>query len=715
MMKRLFFTIACAALVLSAEAAQPRFTYADIAQGRFAQKSVSGLRPMADGERYTVLKGGRIESFRYSDGGADEVLFDAAGTAAAGFTDYTLSADETKILIPTNVKPIYRHSFSADWLVYDRTTKTLARLTPEGGEQQAAFSPDGKKVGFVRGNDLHVADLTTGQVRRITSDGERNKIINGLPDWVYEEEYAFSRAFEFSPDGGRIAWLRFDESRVREFTFMTYGGKLYPEAYTYKYPKAGEANSRVTLHVADLARNAVAAIGTGEEECYLPRLGFTPEGELWFFRVNRLQNRFEVMLQDGKGLVKTIYTETSERYVERPDDETVTFLAGGRLVVMNESSGYKHLYLYERDRKTGEYKLRNAVTRGDWDVTRLVGIAENKAYYLSAEGSPLRRNLWSVGLDGKGKKRLTTGEGTYAISPSAGIKYYISSFSNRSTPLRVTVHTADGTLLRTLEDNAALAARIAEVKLPVKEFITIPGADGTPLNAWVVRPEGFDPAKRYPVLMTQYSGPGSQEVVDRWRVDWEDAVVQYGYVVVCVDGRGTGCRGRDFRQCTYGDLGNREAQDQIAAARWLQAQSWVDGGRIGIYGWSYGGFMALNCILKGADVFKMAIAVAPVTSWRYYDSIYTEIYNGLPQDNPRGYDDNSPLNFAHLLRGKLLIVHGTADDNVHVQNTHEMARALVAAGKQFDMMLYTDDNHSMVPSGRANVRQHMVDYTLQNL
>ncbi len=709
-MKKTLFTVILAAVALVSQAAQPRFTYADIAAGKFAQRGVSGLLPSVDGDFYYARKGSAIVLYRYDTGREEGVVFDGAAVRpAVQFEDYILSHSERKMLFATNVKPIYRHSYSADWLLYDMEARQLRRLTPEGGEQQPMFSPDGTKVGFVRGNNLYVCDLTTNQVRQVTTDGERNRVINGLPDWVYEEEYAFSRAFEFSPDGNRIAWLRFDESRVREFSFMAYAGQLYPQPYTYKYPKAGEANSVVTLHVADLAAGTQARVDSGAEEHYIPRLGFTPEGKLWYFTVNRLQNRFKVIV-DGA----VAYEEHSDRYVERPDDETVTFLPGGRMVVMNESSGYKHLYLYVPG-KGPEYKLKNAVTSGAWDVAEVVGIHGDKVWYLSAEGSPLRRNLYMVGLDGKGKKRLTTGEGHYSIAPSAEMKYYIANFSNAATPSQVTVHKGDGVPVRTIEDNAALAARLKEVDMPVKQFLTIPAADGTPLNAWVLRPEGFDPARKYPVLMTQYSGPGSQEVLDRWSVDWEDVVVQYGYVVVCVDGRGTGMRGRDFRQCTYGDLGNLEAQDQIAAARWLQAQTWVDPARIGIYGWSYGGFMALNCILKGADVFKMAIAVAPVTSWRFYDTIYTEIYNGLPQDNARGYDENSPLNFARLLRGKLLIMHGTADDNVHVQNTHEMARALVAAGKQFDMMLYTDDNHSMVPSGRANIRQHMVEYTLSNL
>ena len=467
----------------------------------------------------------------------------------------------------------------------------------------------------------------------------------------------------------------------------------------------------VELWVYDIETGGKTKVDVGEQtDQYIPRIGWTPSGELYFFRVNRLQNLFEVVLASGR----VIYSEHSPRYVDRIDDGTVTFLADGdRFIVKNETeSGYMHLYLYSIEKG-----LLRALTSGEWEVTQLVGVAGDKVYYVSTETSPLRRNLYSVKLNGKGKRRLTEQDGTYRIVPSSGMKYYMSYFSSSTAPLHVTLHSADGRLIRDMEDNSALRERLSSMQLhvPEKEFFTFATERGDTLYGYLKKPYGFDPEKRYPVLMTQYSGPGSQSVSDSWGIGWEDVLVQNGYIVACVDGRGTGYRGEEFKKCTYRNLGGKETEDQISAARYIGSLPFVDASRIGIYGWSFGGFMALNCILKGADVFKMAIAVAPVTSWRYYDTIYTEVYNGLPQDNAAGYDDNSPINFADRLQGKLLLIHGSADDNVHVQNSMEMASALIRAGKQFDMMIYPDDNHSMVPSGVHNIREKMVEYTLKNL
>ena len=398
--------------------------------------------------------------------------------------------------------------------------------------------------------------------------------------------------------------------------------------------------------------------------------------------------------------------------MERIDYETVTFLPDGkRYIVKSEKDGYMHLYLYSFEK--GEL---NRITSGEWDVTSMLGLnAEgDRVYFLSCETSPLKRNLYSVKLNGKDKKRLTEGEGTYSIAPSKGFKYFISYFSSATTPNIVTLHKSDGSVVRVLEDNAALRKRLDEYKVPVKEFFTFTTSEGVELNGYMIKPNGFDPSKRYPVFMTQYSGPGSQSVADSWGIGWESVLVQEGYIVACVDGRGTGFRGEEFKKCTYKDLGNLEVKDQIEAARYLGSLDYVDPARIGIYGWSYGGFMALGCILKGNDVFKMAISVAPVTSWRYYDTIYTELYNGLPQENPEGYDNNSPIHFADRLKGKLLIAHGTGDDNVHIQNTYEMVSALTRCNKPFDLMIYPDQNHGM-GSGRNHLMRKCIEYVKANL
>lgn len=694
--------------------AQHMFDYSDIKAGKFRAKSVYGLTSMADGEHYTVNEGGKIGKYSYRTGERVSTVFDVAAhpELKGKFDGYEFSADERRMLITTNTRPIYRHSFTADFWVYDIASGTLKKLTERGREQEAAFSPDGTKVGFVRENNIYLVDLTGYGVTPVTTDGRANEIINGHTDWVYEEEYAFTRAFEFSNDGKSIAYLRFDERAVPEYTMMIFGGgALYPHPYTYKYPKAGERNSTVELYVYSVADGRKTKIDTGAEtDQYIPRIGWTPDNVLFFYRVNRLQNHFEVLLADGGGASKVLYSEEDRKYVERPDAQTVTFLPKGKFLVKSERSGFMHLYVHN-----DKGIVTDTVTRGNWEITSLVDVDKERAYYLSTEGSPLRRNLWSVRLNGKGKMRLTQDEGTFTIAPSKGFKYFISYFSNVSTPNLVRLHDSAGKVLRTLEDNAELKKTISARKVPRKEFFTVTTMYGNTLNGYMIKPLDFDPAKKYPVLMYQYSGPGSQEVLDRWTMDWTDVLPQEGYIVACVDGRGTGGRGAEFRKCTYGNLGDLETRDQIEAAKWLATQQYVDKGRIGIYGWSYGGFMSLNCMLKGGDLFKMAIAVAPVTSWRFYDTIYTEIYNGLPQDNPRGYDDNSPINFAANLKGRLLIAHGTADDNVLIQNTYRMAQALTTAGKQFDMMIYPDDNHSMVPNGRHSVREKMVEYTLKNL
>ena len=692
--------------------ARPAFDYSALRDGTFEQKTVSGVRSLSDGERYTTMSDGRVLCFSYRTGEPAGVLFDAsAAEPRIEFTDYVLSADERRLLLTTDVEPIYRHSFTAEYWIYDRQDGSLRRLSQGGPQQQAQFSPDGSRVVFVRGGNLFVADPAAGSERQLTFDGRFNHIINGLPDWVYEEEFSFARAFAWSPDGRKIAYLRFDESRVKQYNMNRFAGGLYPENYTFKYPKAGEQNSVVELYCCDAADGSTVRMDTGEQtDQYIPRLFWTPTGQLGFYRLNRLQNHFEVLLCDSSGASRVVYDERNDRYVERVDGRTVTFLPDGdRFVVRSERDGFMHLYLYSVSEG-----LLGRITSGEWEVTELLGIEGNRVYYLSTETSPLRRDLYTVRLDGRDKRRLTGGDGTYRIAPSRGFRYFISYFSNVRTPNRVTLHRSDGRLVRTLEDNAALRAKLDELQVPVKEFFRFATSEGVELNGYMVRPNGFDSSRRYPVLMTQYSGPGSQQAADRWTIGWEDVLVQQGYIVACVDGRGTGFRGEEFKKCTYGELGKYETVDQIEAARYLASLPYVDPDRIGIYGWSYGGFMALNCILKGNDVFRAAIAVAPVTSWRFYDTIYTEIYNGLPQDNPSGYDDNSPIHFADRLKGKLLIAHGTGDDNVHIQNTYEMITKLVEYDKPFELYVYPDRNHGMGPS-RHHLMERCIEFVQRNL
>ena len=709
--KRLIPVLAAALLGSGTLAA--RDEYREIARLASMNERVYGIRSMADGEHYTTLEGNEILRYSYAQEGPGERLLPRSSDVQT-VSDYTFSPDERMILIASGRTPIYRHSYTTQYLL--AADGVVRPILPEAeAPRDASFSPDGRLIAYSDRNDLYVYEIATKKTRRITDDGAWNSVINGTTDWVYEEEFGFTRAYAFSPDGKRLAYLRFDESQVPLMEMMRFDGKLYNEAYSFKYPKAGEKNSTLQLWVADLETGAKSRIDTGSEtDQYIPRLGFTPDGRLWYYRLNRRQNTFEMVLCEPHGAQRVIYEERAQQYVERVDDGTVTFVDNDRFLVRQEShTGYMHLYLYSIRRG-----LLAQVTKGAWEVTGVVGTDGKRVWYLSTETSPLRRNLYSVRLDGKDKRRLTPGEGYYSIAPSRGMKYYISTFSNASTPNRVEICDGEGNVVRTLADSRALREELAARRVPVKEFFTFTTERGDTLNAYMIRPRDFDPSKRYPVLLTQYSGPGSQQVADRWSVDWEDALVEKGYVVVSADGRGTGFRGEKFKKQTYGRLGALEVEDQLSTARYMAAQPWVDADRIGIYGWSYGGFMAVSCALKGHGLFRMAIAVAPVTSWRYYDTIYTEIYNNLPQYNAAGYDDNSPINFARMLDDemtRLLILHGTADDNVHFQNTVELTRALNRYGKQYDMMVYPDQNHSMLPSDTYNVRQKMIDYTLEHL
>ena len=698
---------------LSAGTLSARGEYDEIARLQAMNERVQGIRSMADGEHYTILEGNNIVRYGYATAGQGENMLPKP-TANLVVTDYAFSPDERQILIASGARPIYRHSYTTDYFLASGNS-LMPVLREAEAPRDASFSPDGKLIAYSDRNDLYVYDTAARRTRRITDDGAWNAVINGTTDWVYEEEFGTTRAYAFSPDGGQLAFLRFDESEVPLMEMMRFDGKLYNEAYSFKYPKAGEKNSAVQLWVADLATGRKHRIDTGgETDQYIPRIGYTPDGRLWFYRLNRRQNTFEMVLCEPHGGQRVIYEERAQQYVERVDDGTVTFVDKDRFLVRQEShTGYMHLYLYSIRKG-----LLAQVTKGDWEVTDVVGTDGKRVWYLSTETSPLRRNLYSVRLDGKDKRRLTQGEGYYSIAPSRGMKYCISTFSNASTPNRVEVCDAEGNTVRTLCDSRRLREELAASGRPVKEFFTFTTERGDTLNAYIVKPRGFDPSKRYPVLLTQYSGPGSQQVADRWSLDWEDALADKGYIVVCADGRGTGFRGERFKKQTYGRLGALEVEDQLSTARYMASQPWVDPARIGIYGWSYGGFMALSCACKGDGLFKAAVAVAPVTSWRYYDTIYSELYNGLPQENPAGYNENAPLMLAPLLRDdrtRLLLIHGTADDNVHFQNTVEMARALNRAGKQYDMMVYPDQNHSMMPDDTRNVRQKMIDYTLEHL
>ena len=692
-----------AVLLMAGADAFAQKTFSELGAISRLNRGVSGLRSMNDGEHYTISRGGAVLRFSYTDESVCDTLYKGR------FSSYALSPKEDMIVVGNNFRPVYRRSFYADYDIVTvpdgRTVQSLKNI------RDLSLSPDSKMIAYAKDNNLFIAELG-GAERAVTTDGEWNKTINATADWVYEEEYGFTKAYAFSPDSKKIAYLRFDESEVPMFEMMRFDGDLYNKPYTFKYPKAGDKNSVVELWLYDIATGQKTKIDVGvEKDQYVPFIEWTPAGELYFFRINRKQNHFEVVLCRESGEQKVIYDETSPTYVERPALSTIRFIDGDQFIVQNETAtGWNHIYLH-----SVEKGLVRALTSGEWQVTSVVEATKDRVYYMSTETSPLRRNLYSIDYKGKKKERLTEKDGTYSISPSKGMKYYISNYISASSAREVELRDGKGKLIRTLVENPEMEERLKT--LPKKEFFTFTTERGDKLNAYIIKPLDFDPQKKYPVLLTQYSGPGSQQVADSFSLGWENVMVANGYIVVCCDGRGTGYMGEQFKKQTYGNLGELEVEDQISFARYMAAQSYVDADRIGIYGWSYGGFMALGCALKGDGLFKMSIAVAPVTTGTANAAIYTEIYNGLPQENPAGYDDNSPINFADRLsdRTKLLIMHGTADDNVHFQNTVEMCHALNRAGKQYDMMIYPDQNHSMAPSYSTLIREKMIQYTLDNL
>lgn len=702
-------------------AQKKEITISDLMEkGTFKVQSVSGINSMNDGINYTAFSGGDIVVYSYKTGKVVDTILTAKQLQKFGLksvSNYEFSADEKQVLLLTDSAPIYRRSFTASYYIFNRTTKDIKPLSANGKQSYATFSPDGTKVAFARGNNVFYADLSTGKEVQVTFDGKFNSIINGSTDWVYEEEFGFAKGFEWAPDSKTIAYYRFDESRVKLFNMTKFEGKLYPENYTYKYPKAGEQNSVVSIYCYDLAAAKSTKMNVGNEDNqYIARIKWTKNtAKLAMVRLNRLQNQLDILVGNATdGTTTTLYTEKNDRYISEVTDSYLTFLDNGTQFIINsEKDGFNHLYLFDMNGKQVKQ-----ITKGNWDVTEFMGVDQKSGlvYYLAAAKSPMQRELYVANLKSGESKMLSTSAGTNKAYFSTGFKYYINFFNSTTTPMLITLHQANGKQIRTLEDNAALAQKITEYNITPKEFFKFVTPEGVTLNGWMIKPVGFDSSKKYPVLMTQYSGPNSQEVLDKWGLGWENVLAQKGYLVVCVDGRGTGARGEAFRKQTYGQLGKLEVVDQINTAKYFGSLPYVDKDRIGIWGWSFGGFMSLNAILQGADIFKMAIAVAPVTNWRFYDSVYTERFNGLPNDNPSGYDDNSPINHADKLKGKLLIVHGTADDNVHIQNSFEFVSKLIQANKQYDMMVYPDKNHSIYGGKtRLQLYSKFLDYVESNL
>ena len=688
----------------------------------FFGKSVDGFRSMNDGNYFSKITGSSITKHKFSDyKGEGELLITESDLNYNGtkinFDDYYFNSDETKVLFTTQTQGIYRHSFSAVYYLYDINSKKTEPLDEERQPQTLAeYSPDGKKVAYIFENNLYIKDIASGKVVAVTADGERNKIINGTTDWVYEEEFAIIKGYEWSPDSKYIGFLRFDESAVKEFN-MTYYEELYPDLYTFKYPKAGEENSKVTLHMYSLVGNEVlntVDLGTYE---YIPRLKWSgSENKLIVQTMNRHQNHLKY---HAVGIEKEVvnsnvfYEEKSETYIDI-DDNLIILNDGKTILRTSEKDGYNHIYKLCFD---GEMKQ---VTTGNWDVIQFLGVDDKNTtiYYTSAENGAINESIYKIGLDGKKKKLISNAKGSSSAEFSNGMKYFIKTYSNANTPPIYSLCDNNGKELTILENNSALKARTEQFNFLQKEFVTFNGTTEK-LNGWMIKPANFDPQKKYPVYINIYGGPGSNMVSDSWggiNLAYHQLLAQNGYIVVSVDPRGTMYRGEKFKKSTYLELGKLETEDFINVAKELQGYDFVDPARIGIMGWSYGGFMTSLAMTKGADVFKMGIAVAPVTNWRYYDNIYTERFMRTPQENENGYDDNSPINHVDKLKGKFLLIHGSGDDNVHYQNTMEMINALVAADKQFDLFIYPNKNHGIYG---GNTRNHlfnmMFEYTLKNL
>ncbi|MEN9302257.1 MAG: hypothetical protein RL264_686 [Bacteroidota bacterium] len=688
----------------------------------FYARGVDGFASMADGQHYTNFgEDGSILKFNINnatDAGtrlvsASELLYEGKQISVS---EYEFNADESKLLLLVNKKSVYRHSYRAQHFLFDLKTRKLQVLDKEHEPQTLAkYSPDGKSVSYIHGNDLFVKDLRSETVKKLTKDGKKNKIINGTTDWVYEEEFALTDAYAWSPDGKYIAFLRFDERNVPEFNMAMYGS-LYPEDYKYKYPKAGEVNSVVTAHVVEIKSGKIQKLDLGEYE-YIPRLNWSGNANLLVLQtMNRHQSQLKYHLFDftGKKSAHSVfYEEKSKTYIDI-DDNLAILKDGKSLIRTSEMNGYRHLYKLSFDGKI------EPITTGNWDVIDFLGIDNNNewVYYTSAEVSPKNKTVYRIRLNGSDKTAISPLDGYNDAEFTEGMNYFVLTHSDANTVPTYVLCDNKGSRIRDLEMNVDAKIKIAATQPQKKEFLTFKSGD-IELNGWMIKPKNFDPSKKYPVYMTVYGGPGHNEVLDQWDGNdymYHQLLAENGYIVVCVDPRGTQFRGEAFKKSTYLQLGKLEIEDVINSAKELQKLPYVDGSRIGIMGWSYGGFMASLAITKGADVFKMAIAVAPVTNWRYYDNIYTERFMRTPQENADGYDKNSPINYVDKIKGNYFLIHGSADDNVHYQNAMEMVTALVKANKQFDMFIYPNKNHGIYGGNTRNhLFQMLFDYTLRKL
>jgi dipeptidyl-peptidase-4 len=703
-----------------------QITLEEIWNGTFRTEGMQALHSLNNGKQYAVInvdnntRSVAIDIYNYETLAKERTLVNSSDLdGIARFFDYSFSKDESKLLLTTKSNPVFRRSTLGEYYIYDVASKTLTKLS-DNLVQEPTFSPDASKVAYGFENNLYIKDLKTGATKQITFDGKKNEIINGITDWVYEEEFGFVRAFDWNADSNKIAFIQFDETEVPEFSMDVFGTGLYQTQQVFKYPKAGEVNSKVSLHLYDLNADTLEELKVSKQynDFYIARLEWTNEANVLSAQyLNRHQNALDLwMVNTQDKSSKIVLAENDKAYVDVTSN--LTFLKDNSFIWTSEKDGFNHIYHY-----TKEGKLISQVTKGNWEVTDYYGYDDRSEtiFYQSVENGSINRDVYSIKLDGKNKTRLTEKEGTNSADFSADFTYFINTHSSAKNPFSYTLNDAKtGNVLKSIKDNSGLEQKLSNYTLSEKEFGTI-SINGNELNMWTIKPADFDATKTYPLFMFQYSGPGSQQVANRWNGAndyWYQYLAQKGYIVACIDGRGTGFKGADFKKVTQNELGKYEVEDQIDAAKKLSQFPYIDAERIGIWGWSYGGFMSSNALLKGNDVFKMAIAVAPVTSWRFYDTIYTERYMTTPQENPTGYDENSPINHVDKLKGDYLLIHGSADDNVHLQNTMRMVEALVQANKQFEWMVYPDKNHGIYG---GNTRLHLytkmtdfIDRTLGN-
>ncbi len=706
----------CASFSVTAQEPQP-IEFDHIFDGTFTPNQIQNVRWMNDGRFYSAIDGNSITRFNIVNGNS-EVLFDGSQHDDFDIQRYEFSADENLILLSTDVEGIWRRSTKENYYIFNRSDNTLTKLTQSVEKQQSAeLNADGDKAAFVQDNNLFWVDLATGEETQITEDGEFNSIINGVADWVYEEEFSFTKAWFWSPNGDRIAFYRFDEAHVKEFT-MELWDELYPEFIRFKYPKAGEENAIVSILVYDLNTGETTMMDIGEEtDQYIPRINWSNDNDLLAIRrMNRLQNQEDLLFADvTTGETTLMLTESSDTWLDVHDD--LHFLNNGKqFLTTSTKSGFNHVYLYDLDGK----EIRQ-ITQGDYNVTEIIGFDERRhnLYYMSTEVSPLQRHFYRVRVDGRRKRSMTENEGWYSINMSRDFKYYIQTYSDFDKPPVYTLHEAGDKLVRVIEDNAQLVENLENFSFQHKDFMTL-DVNGETLNAYMITPPDFDETQEYPVVMHVYGGPGSQRVTRNFassqRPMWHQYLVNQGYIVITVDNRGTGGRGIEFQNQVYKQLGVLETEDQVEAARQIAEYPFVDADRIGIWGWSYGGYMSTLALAEGNDVFKSAIAVAPVSHWKFYDTIYTERFMQTPQLNPEGYDAAAPIMVADKIKGDYLLIHGTGDDNVHYQNAVAMMQALIENDVQFESMTYPNMAHAIYG---GNARRHlwrlMSDFIMEKL